>query len=169
MEEPPAPAPRTKPIQPGRKVPSTAPGTTPTSTNASVGGGGDKSAIRTLVLSGIPASVDRDTLWKKVRKMPGIGAKDLFEYPVNLEDVIVGEVKETMGNTAHVVFESHNQATKAAEKLHSHVYKGALLSCVLKKRLEQAAGKADGKGSRAGRLIIRNLAWNVSPAAAVFE
>lgn len=94
--------------------------------------------------------------------MPGIGSKESFEYPVDLGTVVVGEVKETMGNTAHVVFESHEKAMKAAEKLHSHVYKGALLSCVLKKRLEQAAGKADGKGSRAGRLIIRNLAWNVS-------
>lgn len=95
--------------------------------------------------------------------MPGIGPKEGLEYPVDLGDVVVGEVKETMGNTAHVLFESHDKATKAADKLHSHIYKGALLSCVLKKRLEQAAGKADGKGgSRAGRLIIRNLAWNVS-------
>ncbi|KAJ9091072.1 hypothetical protein QFC20_007747 [Naganishia adeliensis] len=154
VEEPPAPAPRTKPIQPGRKLPST-PGTAPTTTSGGGGGGGDKSAIRTLVLS--------DTLWKKVRKMPGIGPKEGLEYPVDLGDVVVGEVKETMGNTAHVLFESHDKATKAADKLHSHIYKGALLSCVLKKRLEQAAGKADGKGgSRAGRLIIRNLAWNVT-------
>jgi hypothetical protein len=152
-EPAPTPAPRTKPVQPRGHAAAG-----PTGTNST-----DKSAIRTLVLSGIPTDVDRDTLWKKVRKMPGIGPKEGLEYPATLDSVVVGEVKETMGNTAHVLFESHDKASKAAEKLHSHIYKGALLSCVLKKRLQLAAGKADGKGgSRAGRLIIRNLAWNVS-------
>ncbi|KAJ9111254.1 hypothetical protein QFC22_006554 [Naganishia vaughanmartiniae] len=153
---------RTKPVQPrGHKAaPATA---TAAGTAGPAAGHGDKTAIRTLVLSGIPTTVDRDTLWKKVRKLPGIGAKDAFEYPVNLSDLVAGEVKETMGNTAHVLFETHDKASKAAEKLHSHIYKGALLSCVLKKRLQQAAGSADGKGgNRAGRLIVRNLAWNVT-------
>ena len=149
----PAPTPRTKPVQPrGHSA-------------AGPASNSDKTAIRTIVLSGIPTDVDRDTLWKKVRKMPGIGPKEGFEYPATLDSVVAGEVKETMGNTAHVLFESHDKASKAAEKLHSHIYKGALLSCVLKKRLQVAAGKVDGKGgSRAGRLIIRNLAWNVSIA-----
>ncbi|KAJ9107140.1 hypothetical protein QFC19_002800 [Naganishia cerealis] len=155
----PAPAPRTKPIQPrGHNASSAAGGAT-----SATGPAGDKTAIRTLVLSGIPPEVDRDTLWKKVRKMPGIGPKEGLEYPVDLGTVVQGEVKETMGNTAHVLFENHDKASKAAEKLHSHIYKGALLSCVLKKRLQLAAGTADGKsGNRAGRLIVRNLAWNVT-------
>jgi nucleolar protein 4 len=147
----PIPTPRTKPVQPRGHA------------AAGSAGNSDKFAIRTIVLSGIPTDVDRDTLWKKVRKMPGIGPKEGLEYPATLDSVVAGEVKETMGNTAHVLFENHDKASKAAEKLHSHIYKGALLSCVLKKRLQVAAGKVDGKGgSRAGRLIIRNLAWNVS-------
>ncbi|GHJ89425.1 hypothetical protein NliqN6_5827 [Naganishia liquefaciens] len=147
----PIPTPRTKPVQPRGHA------------AAGSAGNSDKSAIRTIVLSGIPTDVDRDTLWKKVRKMPGIGPKEGLEYPATLDSVVAGEVKETMGNTAHVLFENHDKASKAAEKLHSHIYKGALLSCVLKKRLQVAAGKVDGKGgSRAGRLIIRNLAWNVT-------
>ncbi|KAJ9095327.1 hypothetical protein QFC21_005693 [Naganishia friedmannii] len=160
---PAAPA-RTKPIQPrGHKAAPITSSSTGTATTTPGHGAGDKTAIRTLVLSGIPTDVDRDTLWKKVRKMPGIGAKDAFEYPVSLSDSVPGEIKETMGNTAHVLFETHDKASKAAEKLHSHIYKGALLSCVLKKRLQQAAGSADGKGgNRAGRLIVRNLAWNVT-------
>jgi hypothetical protein len=58
---------------------------------------------------------------------------------------------------------------KAAPKLHGHTYKGALLSCVLKKRLEKLSAKGDGKApSHAGRLIVRNLPWDVSAAIRAF-
>ena len=66
--------------------------------------------------------------------------------------------------TAYLVFPSHAEAFKALPKLHGHTYKGSLLSCVLKKRLEKlTTATADGKApSHAGRLIVRNLSWDVS-------
>ncbi len=59
------------------------------------------------------------------------------------------------------------QALDAVKKLHNHTYKGQLLSCVLKKRVDTSNVKAKAGGqtegaNRAGRLIIRNLAWNVT-------
>ena len=76
--------------------------------------------------------------------------------------------------TAHALFNSPASASRAVDKLHAHVFKGAILSVTLKKRLETLAkaptkGKAtDGKSAnptpnRASRLIIRNLPWDVSP------
>ena len=64
--------------------------------------------------------------------------------------------------TAYIRFDTHAKAVDAAKKLHAHIYKGALLSCVLKKRVDLST-RTDGKGqNRAGRLIIRNLHWKVS-------
>lgn len=64
---------------------------------------------------------------------------------------------------AHIIFPSHSDALKALPKLHGHTYKGSILSCVLKKRLEKLSAKGEGKApSHAGRLIIRNLSWDVS-------
>lgn len=57
--------------------------------------------------------------------------------------------------TAHVVFSTPSQAQFAVEHLHAHVFKGALLSVLLKKRLEKPP-------NRSSRLIIRNLPWNVT-------
>lgn len=73
---------------------------------------------------------------------------------------------------AHLVLGSHNDAVKAAPKLHGHTYKGNLLSCVLKKRLERlgagssggAGGATDKGASHAGRLIVRNLPWDTTEA-----
>ena len=59
------------------------------------------------------------------------------------------------------------------DKLHAHVFKGSLLSVVLKKRVESVAKvkpvTSDGRTattvitpSRSSRLIIRNLPWDVS-------
>jgi len=125
----------------------------------------DANAIRTLVLTGIPADVDKNTLWKRVRKVAGIeeGKNEALHFPV---DVVAGEeTKETLGQTANIVFTSHSKAVAAIPMLHAHTYKGALLSCVLKKRIEAAggaSGDASGKANRAGRLIVRNLAWNTT-------
>jgi nucleolar protein 4 len=59
------------------------------------------------------------------------------------------------------LFTNHAKAIDAAKKLHAHVYKGSLLSCVLKKRVDVST-RVDGKGAnRAGRLIVRNLHWKV--------
>ena len=57
--------------------------------------------------------------------------------------------------TAHVVFGTPLQAQFAVEHLHAHIYKGALLSVLLKKRLEKPP-------NRSSRLIIRNLPWSVT-------
>jgi nucleolar protein 4 len=57
--------------------------------------------------------------------------------------------------TAHVVFSTPPQAQFAVEHLHAHIFKGALLNVLLKKRLEKPP-------NRSSRLIIRNLPWNVT-------
>lgn len=111
--------------------------------------------------------MDKNTLWKRVRKVAGIegGKHEALHFPV---DVVTGEeTKETLGQTANVVFTSHSKAVEAIPMLHAHTYKGALLSCVLKKRIESSSstalgGDGTGKSNRAGRLIVRNLAWNVT-------
>lgn len=51
---------------------------------------------------------------------------------------------------------------RAIPKLHGHTYKGAIMTAVLKKRLETLTSGSSKAPSHAGRLIIRNLAWNVS-------
>lgn len=106
----------------------------------------DPNAFRTLVLSDLP-EVDRGTLWKKVRKV-----NDAIElvYPV-----------EGQAKVAHLVFPSAGDAYRGQPKLHGHTYKGVVLSAVLKKRADRLG--ASGKGpSHAGRLIVRNLPWDVS-------
>jgi nucleolar protein 4 len=111
----------------------------------------DPNAIRTLVLTGLPADITKPVLWKKVRKAhPGIE----LVFPVEGEDA-----------TAHLVFPSHGEAVKSIAKLHGHTYKGSLLSAVLKKRLAVLSSKGEGRApSHAGRLIVRNLAWETTEA-----
>ncbi|RXK42197.1 hypothetical protein M231_00555 [Tremella mesenterica] len=103
----------------------------------------DPAAIRTLVLTGLPKELEKNVLWKKVRKT---------DERIQLEHPVEGAV-----DTAHLVFPSHADALKAIPKLHGHTYKGSILSCVLKKRLEKL-----GKTSHAGRLIVRNLSWDTT-------
>ncbi|BEI86295.1 hypothetical protein CcaverHIS002_0605820 [Cutaneotrichosporon cavernicola] len=111
----------------------------------------DPNAIRTIVLTGLPADITKAVLWKKVRKVhSGIE----LAFPVEGEDA-----------TAHLVFPTHGEAVKGIPKLHGHTYKGALLSAVLKKRLAVLSSKGEGKApSHAGRLIVRNLAWETTEA-----
>ncbi|KAL1408493.1 RNA recognition motif-containing protein [Vanrija albida] len=116
-------------------------------------GPSDPNAIRTLILSGLPADLTKAVLWKKVRK-----ANDKAElvYPIEGEENV---------NTANIIFPSHGDALKALPKLHGHTYKGAILSCVLKKRLDKLSTKGEGRAaSHAGRLIVRNLAWDTTEA-----
>nr|XP_019047635.1 nucleolar protein 4 [Kwoniella bestiolae CBS 10118]OCF26565.1 nucleolar protein 4 [Kwoniella bestiolae CBS 10118] len=116
---------------------------------------GDPNAIRTLVLSGLPEGITKNVLWKKVRK---VDDRAELVYPVPAE-----EGEESSQDTANIVFVSHGEALKALPKLHGHTYKGSLLSCVLKKRLEKLSARGEGKSqSHAGRLIIRNLAWDTT-------
>lgn len=111
--------------------------------------GKDPKAIRTVVVSGLP-EVTKAVLWKKVRKV-NEGIEIIF--PVDGQEGV-----------AHLIFPSHGEAIKGIGKLHGHTYKEKIVSAVLKKRVEKLGmGQAAGKGvSHAGRLIVRNLAWNVS-------
>ncbi len=66
---------------------------------------------------------------------------------------------------AHVLFSSPATAQDAAKKLHAHVFKGALLSVTLKKRLDGAAKlfhTSTPTPSRANRLIVRNLPFDIT-------
>jgi nucleolar protein 4 len=76
---------------------------------------------------------------------------------------------------AHVLFNSPKTAQEAVTKLHAHVFKGALLSVTLKKRLDGLAKPTKAKNSktsataknaivpsRANRLIVRNLPFDIT-------
>jgi nucleolar protein 4 len=109
-------------------------------------------------------------LWKKMRKYDGV---ESVVWPVE-EDVTIGRSGATKRAStaahlihciAHVIFKTPVTASAALAKLHSHLYKGTILSVVLKKRSDSLI-KSDpavksAKPSRGGRLIIRNLPWNV--------
>ncbi|KAF8493333.1 hypothetical protein JB92DRAFT_3127410 [Gautieria morchelliformis] len=111
----------------------------------------DPLAIRTIVISGLPAFIDSKSLWKKVRKLEG--ADKISQWPRN---TLPGQEDPT---TAQVLFSTPATAQDAVLHLHAHVFKGSLLSVVLKKRLDTLA-KSSGNPSRASRLIVRNLPWN---------
>lgn len=102
----------------------------------------DPSAIRTLVVTGLPASIDsKSTLWKKFRKYAGA---ESVEWPLE-------------NNTAHVTFTTPSAASQALDKLHAHIYKGSILSVTLKKRLDTTA-----KPNNASRLIVRNIPFHTT-------
>ncbi|THU93518.1 RNA-binding domain-containing protein [Dendrothele bispora CBS 962.96] len=133
----------------------------------------DPLAIRTVVVSGLPASVDSKILWKKFRKYPGA---EKVEWPVGSEE-------EERKDTAHVLFDTPSNAQNASNKLHAHVFKGSLLSAALKKRLDNlqkpggggassgssksrkstgSKDKASNAPSHASRLIVRNIPFNTT-------
>ncbi|KAI0795052.1 hypothetical protein C8Q75DRAFT_873532 [Abortiporus biennis] len=135
----------------------------------------DPNAIRTIVVSGLPGSIDSKSLWKKVRKYDGA---EKVEWPIQVDGV---EDK----STAHVLFTNPSTAQEAVNKLHAHVFKGSLLSVTLKKRLDGLAKASQQKTSskrtviaqasssattvphgaapsRANRLIVRNLPWDIT-------
>lgn len=117
----------------------------------------DPFAIRTILISGLPSTIDLKALWKKVRKLDGA-------------ENVVWPGKTTSGDedptTASVLFSTSKNAQDAVNKLHAHVFKGSLLSVTLKKRLEnlvQGSKKKQVKAalpSRASRLIVRNLPFD---------
>ncbi|KAJ7684761.1 hypothetical protein DFH06DRAFT_1073674 [Mycena polygramma] len=122
----------------------------------------DPLAIRTIIVSGLPASIDSKVLWKKFRKYPGA---ETVDWPIKNDD---GEEDAT---TAHVLFTSPNDAQTAVGKLHAHVFKGSLLSVTLKKRQDTLAkpvakagkaAKAVATPSHASRLIVRNIPFNAT-------
>ncbi|KAF8799812.1 hypothetical protein BYT27DRAFT_7263425 [Phlegmacium glaucopus] len=134
----------------------------------------DPLAIRTIVISGLPQSIDSKVLWKKIRKYEGA---EKVDWPIKNQS----EVEDA--HTAHVLFKTPSSALDAVNKLHAHVYKGCLLSVTLKKRIDTLAkpttllakNSTDGltpsevKGrvsapapSHASRLIIRNMPFNAT-------
>ncbi|KAL1745881.1 hypothetical protein HDZ31DRAFT_35426 [Schizophyllum fasciatum] len=119
----------------------------------------DPNAIRTIVISGLPSSIDQKQLWKKIRKYDGA---ESVQWPVVVEGA---EDK----STAHALFKNAASATNAVSKLHAHVFKGALLSVTLKKRLDSLLAKPAKPGkehpaapSHASRLIVRNLPFDIT-------
>ncbi|KAF7359430.1 Ribosome biogenesis [Mycena sanguinolenta] len=123
----------------------------------------DPLAIRTIIVSGLPAAVDSKVLWKKFRKYPGA---EKVDWPIKNDE---GEDDPA---TAHVLFTSPNDAQNAVGKLHAHVFKGSLLSVTLKKRLDtlakpvatvgKTAAKAVATPSHASRLIVRNIPFTAT-------
>ncbi|KAL1679801.1 hypothetical protein EV122DRAFT_289395 [Schizophyllum commune] len=130
----------------------------------------DPNAIRTIVISGLPSGIDQKTLWKKVRKYDGA---ESVQWPAS-----VGGVEDK--TTGEALFKTPAAATNAVTKLHAHVFKGALLSVTLKKRLESLLSKpakaktatSDAKDkpsaststapTHASRLIVRNLPFDIT-------
>lgn len=83
----------------------------------------------------------------------------------SLTDRSSRSVSPVYHHPAHILFDSHKSASEGITKLHAHTYKSQILSAVLKKRLDASLSKStSGKdhSNRAGRLIIRNLAWNTT-------
>ncbi|KAF9787823.1 hypothetical protein BJ322DRAFT_1105870 [Thelephora terrestris] len=132
----------------------------------------DPLAIRTLVISGLPSSIDAKVLWKKIRKQEGA---EKVEWPVKLK---TGEEDLTQ---AHVLFSDFETAQAAVKKLHAHIYKGSMISATLKKRVENLQKPVTTTSShvsspsssvkpqtvlkvapsRANRLIVRNLPFDI--------
>ena len=107
----------------------------------------DPLAIRTIVLSGLPSSIDAKVLWKKVRKQEGA---EKVDWPAKLqtgeEDSTQGmslyssanrtQVSEGGATLAYVLFSDPKTAQDATKKLHAHIFKGSIISATLKKRVD---------------------------------
>jgi nucleolar protein 4 len=71
------------------------------STHSAPAKSADPNAIRTLVLTGLPKDLDKNTLWKKIRKLDGVEKKDDLVYPVEKgtgEDGVANEAIGGMGD-----------------------------------------------------------------------
>ncbi len=130
----------------------------------------DSTANRTLVISNLThAGLTNSVLWKKIRKY---GGAESVVWPVDgdntkgstLAHIIVPFVVLIFNsNIAHAIFETPAAAAAALPRLHSHVYKGSVLSVILKKQVDFVmTHPSSSTPNRAGRLIVRNLPWNVS-------
>ncbi|KAF5379115.1 hypothetical protein D9615_005877 [Tricholomella constricta] len=143
----------------------------------------DPLAIRTIVVSGLPPSIESKVLWKKIRKYDGA---EKVDWPVKSSsgddnttgapmssNIVVTFTKAS--NLAHVLFKTPAAASEAVNKLHAHVFKGCLLSVTLKKRLDTLskpvtktplASDAEphkvAAPNHSSRLIVRNLPFNAT-------
>ncbi|GLB42149.1 putative RNA recognition motif containing protein [Lyophyllum shimeji] len=127
----------------------------------------DPLSIRTIVISGLPSSIDSKVLWKKIRKCNGA---EKVDWPVK------SAAGDDDSSTAHVLFNTPGAASEAVTKLHAHVFKGCLLSVTLKKRLDTlykpvpttklttttTTTTATAAPSHASRLIVRNLPFTAT-------
>ena len=66
-------------------------------------GPADPLAIRTVVVSGLPADIDSKTLWKKIRKLAGA---EKVEWPVKSD----AEQEDSTFGTSRIASASHNAA-----------------------------------------------------------
>ena len=117
--------------------------------------------------------MDSKGIWKKIRKYEGA---EEVQWPVKrdngIEDAKTGSSVpyheyrcSPHPHLAYVLFSSPAAAQDAVNKLHAHVFKGALLSVTLKKRLDGAAKLTHTftpTPSRANRLIVRNLPFDIT-------
>ncbi|KAG6819698.1 hypothetical protein H0H93_009492 [Arthromyces matolae] len=135
------------------------------------------SAIRTVVISGLPSSIDSKVLWKKVRKYQGAEKVESMSADNTTGNFVASKIFQNTESllSANVLFTTPAAATEAVNKLHAHVFKGHLLSVTLKKRLDTLSktsakntSKSDGQSFRgpapnpSSRLIVRNLPFNAS-------
>lgn len=125
----------------------------------------DPLAIRTVFISGLPADITKQVLWKKVRKVAGAEDVEILEDATSglHQPLLFAYHDRLTHDIAKALFDSPASASAAVSKLHAHVYKGAMLSAVLKKRADASIAVTSAKpkaASRASRLIVRNLPWD---------
>jgi len=136
----------------------------------SVSGPKDPNAIRTIVIHGLPETVDQKALWMKVCKCDG---RNLRKWRREKKALVrpysdIYFRRSITYITAYAMFSTSRAASQAVEKLYAHVFKGSILPVMLKKRVEGLTKVKSGvktttiAPSRGSRLIVRNLLWNVS-------
>lgn len=141
----------------------------------------DPSASRTVVVQGLPLPLpddqvdhlqtqepqaDHDTsnltsavmtkaLYKRGRKL---GSLESVIYPAPIPHPLTNSNQTTA--SAHLCFSDPTIASRAAARLHLHIFKGHLLTTVNKARL--MANSRLGPAHAGGRLIVRNLDFNIT-------
>lgn len=96
-----------------------------------------------VLLSELPAGLEKNVLYKKVRKF---GTVEKLYYGDNDSTLEKG--------TAKVVYTSAKEAQKAFKGMNDHIYKGVKVFCKVIETITAASL------AKKGRLIVRNLAFN---------
>ncbi|KAJ1890501.1 RNA recognition motif-containing protein [Kickxella alabastrina] len=109
---------------------------------------GTKVVSRSIIIKGIPAGVTKQQLIKKVKKS---GNPHSVVYPVAFSGATADQLKDGAGGIAHVTYDDHAMAQKAARSLHDHIFKGVKLDAKLKTEYID----------KNARLIVRNLPFKV--------
>ncbi|KAJ1662450.1 RNA recognition motif-containing protein [Coemansia sp. RSA 1813] len=109
---------------------------------------GKKLESRTIIVSGIAKGTTKHQLIKKVKKS---GVPRSVVYPAPFDGATEEQLKDGMGGTAFITYETHGMAQRAAKALNSHIYKGEKISAKIKPEyLDKNA-----------RLIVRNLPFKL--------